>query len=147
MLNDSNGLWHFWITFIGTYLIYFPMHYLGFLGMPRRYYEYQDYQFIPESAHDLNAFMLRAQYADWRSLTAPLRPLAEPWPLWINTGLLIGSSAALQWARVAAPARTVARYAARSAAGRRVRYCLFGRPIMSMAATIRPGLWRRGQSG
>lgn len=48
------------------------------------------------------AFMLRSQYADWRSLTAPLEPLADPWQLWINTGLLIGSSAALQWARVAA---------------------------------------------
>ena len=48
------------------------------------------------------SFILRAQYADWRSLTAPLQPLADPWQLWINTGLLIGSSAALQWARVAA---------------------------------------------
>ncbi len=57
MLNDTLGMLHFWITFIGTYLIYFPMHYLGFLGMPRRYYEYQDYEFIPESAHDLNAFI------------------------------------------------------------------------------------------
>lgn len=48
------------------------------------------------------AFLMRAQYADWRALTAPLQPLADPWQLWINTGLLIGSSAALQWARVAA---------------------------------------------
>ncbi|MFN7608640.1 MAG: cbb3-type cytochrome c oxidase subunit I, partial [Ralstonia sp.] len=36
MLNDTLGRAHFWITFIGTYLIYFPMHYLGVLGMPRR---------------------------------------------------------------------------------------------------------------
>lgn len=48
------------------------------------------------------AFMLRAQYADWRSLTAPLQPLADPWQLWINTGLLMCSSVALQWARIAA---------------------------------------------
>ncbi|WIO73492.1 cytochrome c oxidase subunit I [Porticoccaceae bacterium LTM1] len=57
MLNDTIGKWHFWITFIGTYLIYFPMHYLGILGMPRRYFAYEDYQFIPQSAHDLNAFI------------------------------------------------------------------------------------------
>ena len=57
MLNDTLGHWHFWITFLGTYLIYFPMHYLGFLGMPRRYFAYEDYDFIPESAHDLNAFI------------------------------------------------------------------------------------------
>ncbi|HEY4068659.1 MAG TPA: cbb3-type cytochrome c oxidase subunit I [Burkholderiaceae bacterium] len=57
MLNDTLGRLHFWITFIGTYLIYFPMHYLGFLGMPRRYYAYEGYQFIPASAQTLNAFI------------------------------------------------------------------------------------------
>lgn len=57
MLNDTMGHLHFWMTFIGTYLIYFPMHYLGFIGMPRRYYAYNDYEFIPESAHDLNVFI------------------------------------------------------------------------------------------
>jgi cytochrome c oxidase subunit 1 len=56
MLNDTLGKWHFWVTFLGTYAIYFPMHYLGFLGMPRRYYE-SNYDFIPQSAHDLNAFI------------------------------------------------------------------------------------------
>ncbi len=57
MLNDTLGKLHFWITFLGTYAIYFPMHYLGFLGMPRRYYAFEDYEFIPQSAHDLNAFI------------------------------------------------------------------------------------------
>ena len=38
MLNDALGHAHFWITFLGTYIIYFPMHYLGFIGVPRRYY-------------------------------------------------------------------------------------------------------------
>ncbi|NIB39908.1 cytochrome c oxidase subunit I [Pseudomaricurvus alkylphenolicus] len=57
MLNDTIGKTHFWITFIGTYAIYFPMHYLGILGMPRRYYAYENYEFIPQSAHDLNSFI------------------------------------------------------------------------------------------
>jgi cytochrome c oxidase subunit 1 len=57
MLNDTIGKWHFWITFLGTYAIYFPMHYLGILGMPRRYYAYEGYQFIPASAQSLNAFI------------------------------------------------------------------------------------------
>ncbi|NVK42986.1 MAG: cytochrome c oxidase subunit I [Oceanospirillaceae bacterium] len=57
MLDDRLGKLHFWITFLGTYAIYFPMHYLGFLGMPRRYYAYEGYEFIPQSAHDLNAFI------------------------------------------------------------------------------------------
>jgi len=57
MLDDRLGRVHFWITFLGTYAIYFPMHYLGVLGMPRRYYNYDNYQFIPASAHTLNAFI------------------------------------------------------------------------------------------
>jgi cytochrome c oxidase subunit 1 len=57
MWNEKLGKLHFWFTFIGTYLIYFPMHYLGFLGMPRRYYEYGQTAFIPDSAHTLNAFI------------------------------------------------------------------------------------------
>jgi len=57
MLNDRLGHAHFWITFLGTYLIYFPMHYLGVLGMPRRYYNWEGYQFIPQSAFQLNVFI------------------------------------------------------------------------------------------
>jgi cytochrome c oxidase subunit 1 len=57
MLDDRLGKIHFWITFIGTYLIYFPMHYIGFLGVPRRYYSNEQYDFIPESVADLNQFI------------------------------------------------------------------------------------------
>jgi len=57
LLDDRIGKLHFWITFIGTYAIYFPMHYLGILGMPRRYYAYEGYQFIPASAQSLNTFI------------------------------------------------------------------------------------------
>jgi cytochrome c oxidase subunit 1 len=57
MLDDRLGRFHFWVTFIGTYLIYFPMHYLGVLGMPRRYYNFDNYAFIPPSAHALNTFI------------------------------------------------------------------------------------------
>lgn len=55
MLNDSLGKFHFWVTFLGTYAIYYPMHYLGFLGVPRRYYAIEGTDFIPESAMNLNA--------------------------------------------------------------------------------------------
>ena len=54
MFNQTLGKWHFWITFLGTYAIYLPMHYLGFLGVPRRYYAMGDTEFIPESAFTLN---------------------------------------------------------------------------------------------
>jgi cytochrome c oxidase subunit 1 len=56
-MNETLGKLHFWITFLGTYCIYFPMHYLGFLGVPRRYYAIEHTGFIPDSAQSLNAFI------------------------------------------------------------------------------------------
>ncbi|MCP4212828.1 MAG: cytochrome c oxidase subunit I [Halieaceae bacterium] len=55
MFNETLGKWHFWCTFLGTYAIYLPMHYLGFLGVPRRYFAMGTTDFIPESAQTLNA--------------------------------------------------------------------------------------------
>jgi cytochrome c oxidase subunit 1 len=57
MLDPTLGKLHFWGTFLGTYAIYFPMHYLGILGVPRRYFAYENYDFIPDSAKDLNAMI------------------------------------------------------------------------------------------
>jgi len=54
-LHSGLGKFHFWGTFLGTYAIYLPMHYLGFLGVPRRYYAMGETDFIPESAQTLNA--------------------------------------------------------------------------------------------
>src|SRR6201993_3207866 len=57
MLNEVLGKFHFWVTFLGAYMIFFPMHYLGLLGVPRRYHELGEAAFIPPSAHSLNAFI------------------------------------------------------------------------------------------
>jgi cytochrome c oxidase subunit 1 len=54
MYNEALGNIHFWFTFVGSYCIYFPMHYLGFLGVPRRYYELGETLNIPASAATLN---------------------------------------------------------------------------------------------
>jgi cytochrome c oxidase subunit 1 len=55
MFNETLGKAHFWFTFLGTYAVYLPMHYLGFLGVPRRYFAMGTTDFIPESAQTLNA--------------------------------------------------------------------------------------------
>src|SRR5580704_7300444 len=60
MLNEPLGKFHFWVTFLGAYSIYFPMHYLGLLGVPRRYFELGETAFIPPSAMTLNAFITMA---------------------------------------------------------------------------------------
>jgi cytochrome c oxidase subunit 1 len=54
MLNDAMGKFHFWFTFVGSYAIYYPMHYLGFAGVPRRYYAIEGTNFIADSAQSLN---------------------------------------------------------------------------------------------
>jgi cytochrome c oxidase subunit 1 len=57
MLNETLGRLHFWVTFLGAYAIFFPMHYLGLMGVPRRYYEMGETAFIPPSADTLNMFI------------------------------------------------------------------------------------------
>ncbi len=57
MLHEGMGQFHFWVTFIGSYLIYFPMHYVGLQGVPRRYFEMGEMSFVHESTQDLNAFI------------------------------------------------------------------------------------------
>ncbi|HKP31870.1 MAG TPA: cbb3-type cytochrome c oxidase subunit I [Chitinophagaceae bacterium] len=39
-LNNTMAYIHFWVTLIGAYLIFWPMHYSGLAGMPRRYLDY-----------------------------------------------------------------------------------------------------------
>lgn len=40
MMNRKLGYVHFWLTIFSAYGVFFPMHFMGLAGMPRRYYEY-----------------------------------------------------------------------------------------------------------
>lgn len=56
MLNKTMSYLHFWITFVGIYLIFFPMHFLGLTGLPRRYYSFTYFDTFNVYA-DLNTFI------------------------------------------------------------------------------------------
>jgi cytochrome c oxidase subunit 1 len=40
LLNETLGSWHYWLMFVGMNLTFFPMHFSGLAGMPRRIYTY-----------------------------------------------------------------------------------------------------------
>ncbi|HXS56106.1 MAG TPA: cbb3-type cytochrome c oxidase subunit I [Hanamia sp.] len=44
MMNNTLAYIHFWITMVGAYLIFWPMHYEGLAGMPRRYYDFSNWE-------------------------------------------------------------------------------------------------------
>jgi len=47
MMNETLGQIHFWITFVGVYCIFMPMHYLGLAGNVRRYAAFTDDFLVP----------------------------------------------------------------------------------------------------
>ena len=62
MMDAKLGYIHFWLSFIGIYLIFFPMHYIGIAGFPRRYYSFTNFDAF-STFTDLNAFISVAAIA------------------------------------------------------------------------------------
>ncbi|MBK6263717.1 cbb3-type cytochrome c oxidase subunit I [Marivirga sp. S37H4] len=61
MMDAKLGHIHFWMTFIGVYLIFFPMHYIGIAGFPRRYYSWTNFDAF-SGYTDLNMFVSIAAF-------------------------------------------------------------------------------------
>ena len=59
LMNKPLGYIHFWLTFISAYLVFFPMHFIGLAGVPRRYYAFT---LLPEYGvwADVNVLMTMA---------------------------------------------------------------------------------------
>ena len=51
MMNKNLGYLHFWITAIGAYGIFFPMHFIGMAGLPRRYYSNTAFPYLDDIAN------------------------------------------------------------------------------------------------
>lgn len=61
LMNESLGKIHFWITFVGVYAIFMPMHFLGMEGNLRRYPELTGFDFL-EPLHSLHLFISVAAF-------------------------------------------------------------------------------------
>ncbi|MGB3778470.1 MAG: cbb3-type cytochrome c oxidase subunit I [Tunicatimonas sp.] len=88
MMDKTLGYVHFWMTFFGVYLVFFPMHYIGIAGFPRRYYSFTTFDSFGAFS-DLNMFISIAAiltfsaqlifaynffYSMYRGRLAPLNP-------------------------------------------------------------------------
>jgi cytochrome c oxidase subunit 1 len=86
MMSEALGRVHFWLTFIGVNLVFFPQHFLGLAGMPRRYADYPDamagWNFISSvgsyiSAAGLAVFFIAVAEAFVRKRAASANPWGE----------------------------------------------------------------------
>jgi cytochrome c oxidase subunit I len=88
MMNKSMGYIHFWLTFISAYGVFFPMHFTGLAGLPRRYYSNAEFPIFDE-LQDINViitlfailgglaqliFFFNFFYSMWRGPKAPKNP-------------------------------------------------------------------------
>ncbi len=55
-MNNTLGNIHFWVTLIGSYAIFWPMHYIGMAGVPRRYYRFDAFESFAHFA-EMNQFI------------------------------------------------------------------------------------------
>jgi cytochrome c oxidase subunit 1 len=99
LLSERLGLVHFWLTFIGMNLTFFPMHFIGLLGMPRRIYTYSTDLGVDRmnfwssiGAFMLSVGMLVFVYNMWRTRRHGAKAGPNPW-----------RGATLEWATSSPP--------------------------------------------
>jgi cytochrome c oxidase subunit 1 len=103
MLNERLGYWHFWLLFIGFHTTFLIQHWLGVIGMPRRYATYQ-----PEEGYEwmnqlstIGSFVLAASMIPFflnvyvTARKAPKVTVNDPW----------GYGRSLEWATSCPPPR------------------------------------------
>ena len=89
MMNKKLGYAHFWLTLISGYGVFFPMHFVGLAGGPRRYYANTDFAFL-DGVQDLNvvitAFAILGSFAQliffynfFRSIYFGPKSVQNPW--------------------------------------------------------------------
>src|ERR1019366_2170465 len=88
MMNETLGKIHFYLTFIGVYCIFMPMHYVGIAGNPRRYSDFTNveylaglmplHKFMTDAAYFTAAvqilFLINLFWSMWKGPKAPMNP-------------------------------------------------------------------------
>jgi cytochrome c oxidase subunit 1 len=84
MMSERLGQLHFWLTFVGVNLVFFPQHFLGLAGMPRRYADYPDafagWNFVSSIGSYISAFgLLVFLFAIAEAFARKRRAAPNPW--------------------------------------------------------------------
>jgi cytochrome c oxidase subunit 1 len=69
MMDERLGYLHFWLTFIGAYLVFFPMHFMGLDGVPRRYYAFTEFE-------SMKRWLTVNVFITWAAIMAGIAQLA-----------------------------------------------------------------------
>jgi len=84
MYSEGVGKLHFWVTFIGVNLVFFPQHFLGLSGMPRRYADYPDafagWNYVSSIGSYISAVgVFIFLYGVWDAFAKKRQAGANPW--------------------------------------------------------------------
>ena len=82
--SESLGKLHFWLTFIGVNVTFFPMHFLGLAGMPRRVPDYPDAYAGWQGVASMGAYISAAGtilfiYIVIKAFMSSKKAAANPW--------------------------------------------------------------------
>lgn len=72
MMNAKLGYLHFWMTFVSAYLVFFPMHFMGLDGVPRRYYSFTEFE-------HMNEWLSVNVFVTWAAIIGALAQVAFLW--------------------------------------------------------------------
>jgi len=72
LMDPKLGYLHFWLTFVCAYLVFFPMHFMGLDGVPRRYYAFTEFSFMKE-------WLTVNRFISWSAIIGALSQVAFLW--------------------------------------------------------------------